>query len=457
MISMKKYILLLFLFIISLSSFGKKNVYLIVHKDTKIESGKFFVSAMDTNGNEIISDNITTTSSDTGDYKIIKVTVDSDEEKIKVAAGYLWPKDDDFYVLLANESAEGLEEVRDSIVENDTDGDYDYLDILNTSYYSTYANFPGVEVTSDVRFFAMPVKGDSSNISSNIYKEIPFPAPFEIVDGKIITTDEYEGTVTILESAFNSSYIAGAIMMKRNGETTRSKISSWYEDLKDDIPGYVDWSLGDTVNSTNTITEYNSTKGYYTLIKSLSLSVEGDAGDEITIISRYQSSATRDSGDSTQIIDDTDGDSFTGEYIFVKKNGDTVLPIPGLDGQIDLSDAADIALTVPEGEDPENPSYYDVDIGVNDALLLFEHGGSYSSTQAYSDMQDLVVLIELYPKSGSTKTMTFIVDDGVNVSANGSVITRSSGSERQRESNIGINIIDSTDGDNSFKIKGISK
>ncbi len=447
---MKKSVLLIFLFIISLSSFGKKNIYLIVHKDTKVESGKFIVSAMDTIGNKIDSSKITTSSSDTGDYKTVKITIDSDKEKIKVAAGYLWPKDDDFYVLLANKSASGFEAVRDSIVDSDTDGNYDYLDILNTSHYTTYASFPGVEVTNDMRFFTMPVRDGSSNISSNILKEIPFPAPFDIEDGKIITTDDYKGTVKIIASAFTQSRIAGAVMRKKKGETTRTKISDWESQLKDDVTGYVDWIPGNNVLDVNTLTKWNG--DYYELIKELTLSVEGNAGDEITVISKYNTTLQRDSDNINHII--TDG-SFG--YIFVKKKGDSVLPIPGLGNQTDLAIAAGVALTVPEGEDPDNPTYYDVNIGVNDALLLFEHGGAYSSTQAYSDMQDLVVLVELHPKSGSTKTMTFIVDEGVDVNADGSMITKSSGSGRQRVSDIGIKIMDSTDGDNSFKIKGISK
>ncbi|WP_320046052.1 hypothetical protein [uncultured Ilyobacter sp.] len=445
---MKKYMLLLFIFIISLSSFGKRNIYIVVHKDTDVEN-HFFVSAMDTSGNSI--SDITTSEYSSGDYKTIKISVDTDEE-IKVAAGYKWEGGgdyDDYYVLLANEAADGFEEVRDTIVENDSDGDYDYLDILNTSHYTNYTKFPGVEVTSDMRFFAMPVRDGSSNISSNILKEIPFPAPFNIEDGKIITTDEYTGTVKIIASAFTQPRIAGAVMRKKKGEATRTKISDWSSQLEGDVSGYVDWVPGNNVLNVNSLTRDNG--DYYELIKELTLNVEGSAGDEITVISKYNTTSQRDSDNINHII--TDG-SFG--YIFVKKKGDSVLPIPGLGNQTDLAIAAGVALTVPEGEDPDNPSYYDVNIGVNDALLLFEHGGSYSATQSYSDMQDLVVLIELHPKSGSTKTMTFIVDKGVDVNADGSIITKSSGSGRQRVSDIGIKIMNSSGGENSFKIKGIS-
>ncbi|WP_321328079.1 hypothetical protein [uncultured Ilyobacter sp.] len=473
---MKKYIFILFLFIVSLNSFGKRNIYLIVHKDTKVESGDFFVSAMDTSGNNI--SDITTSEYSSGDYKTIKIAVDVDtDEKIKVAAGYKWEGGgdyDDYYVLLANEDADGFEEVRDTIVENDSDGVYDYLDILNTSYYSTYASFPGVEVKSDMRFFAMPVRDDSSNISSNILTEIPFPAPFEIVDGEIITTDNYHGTAKIIASEYTQKNISGAVAVNgvvqtwSQSDEFKDGFKEYYESLGYSGGEYTNWTPGESVSTTssdgklvtNSVTEMIGTN-HYSLIGKLSVSLSGGAGDVITVYSRQGSGTQKWTGNEDQIIDDTD--SFTGEYIFVKKDGDTILPIPGLNDQtsyIDFvqdEDDEEIALEIPEDQDASDPDYYNISMGTNDALLLFEHGGSYSATQSYSDMQDLVVLIKLYSDSGESATMTFITDEGVEVDADTSMITNSSGSERQRDSNIGIKIMDASEGTNSFKIKSISK
>ena len=477
---MKKAVLLIFIFIISLSSFGKRNVYLIVHKSTEVGSGKFFVSAMDTSGNKINSDDITTTKTDGDDYDTVKISIDTNYEKIKVAAGYDWKGGDgydDYYVLLANESADGFEDVRDTIVENDSDGDYDYLDILNTSYYSSYDSFPGVEITSDMRFFAMPVRDDSSNISSNIISEIPFPAPFEIVDGEIITTDKYTGTAKIIASEYTQKNISGAVMVTdKDGD---SKIKEWKEsdDFKNEFDSYYDsngeytnWNPGESVSTslidgkyeTNSVTGKNDSTGDYSLLGTLSVSLSGDAGDVITVYSRQGSGTQKWTGNEDQIID-SDSSSHSGEYIFVKKDGDTILPIPGLNDQtsyIDFvqdEDDEDIALEIPEDQDADNPAYYNITMGSNDALILFEHGGNYSSTAAYSDMQDLVVLIKLYSNSSESATMTFITDEGVEVDSATSMTTNSSESDRQRGSNIGIKIMDASDGDNSFKIKGISK
>jgi|GEM_PF-6671849 len=476
---MKKAVFLIFIFIISLNSFGKRKVYLIVHKNTEVGSGNFFVSAMDTSGNKITG--ITTTKTDGDEYDTVKISIDTDEEKIKVAAGYDWKGGegyDDYYVLLANEAADGFEDVRDTIVENDSDGDYDYLDILNTSYYSAYSSFPGVEVTSDMRFFAVPVRDDSSNISSNIIEEIPFPAPFTIENGKIITTDKYTGTAKVIASEYTQSNISGAVTV--TDKDGNSKIKEWKEsdDFKNEFDSYyssngeyTNWTPGESVSSTtssdgkvvtNSVTGKNASTGDYSLLGILSVSLSGDAGDVITIYSRQGSGTQKWSGNEDQIID-SDSSTHSGEYIFVKKDGDTILPIPGLNDQtsyIDFvqdEDDEDIALEVPEDQDADNPDYYNITMGSNDALILFEHGGNYSSTASYSDMQDFVVLIKLYSNSSESATMTFITDEGVEVDSATSMITNSPESDRQRNSDIGIKIMDVSDGDNSFKIKRISK
>ncbi len=470
---MRKILFYLFVSVICLSSYSKNHtVYVVVPSnvdisDENVDTGvsdsvkdnpTVGIFAMDSNGKSISGVTFEKDgTSDLGeDYKTLKINIpydSSSEDKLKLTVGYKNPlSSKSQYVFMTSENEIDLETLEDNLDYNNP------LKVISTTPYSSYDKFPGYEVTSDVKLFALPINDTTKNIT----QEFGLPSvDFEIIDGKIVANEDFTAKVQILASQFTQPKISAAV--KLNGK----KISNWEDDLEDYVKDYEDWNGVSTVQSENSITKKVGSK--YNLIKPLTVeNIKGGEGDVITVVSRYSSSSLRDSGDKDDIIItnyDEDGNpkSYQKGSVFVKRNGDFVRNLKGYSGQDDVVKLAGDVLveenvTNDDGEIIETK--YKVSIGPNDVLLLFEHGGEFTedpkkTNDSYLDMQDLVVLVTFDTEEAAEHIMTFIFDEGTSISSGVAMKSSSENSKKQRLSDVSISLTENSS-NKKYKINSIS-